>query len=147
MKYCINCGSEYEDSVTECSDCPGSALVDASAMQQRGLPRPGERDSRTFVRAGTAEDPLTAEDYVQVLEAARIPVISHAHRGGTVDALTTGIVQDWWEILVPEEHREQAEGLLARERDSLAATEDEAVAAAEEEERETEAQAPPPAML
>lgn len=147
MKYCVNCGSEYEDGVTECSDCPGSALVDATAMRQRGLPLPGERDKRTFVRAGTAEDPLTAEDFVQVLEAARIPVISHAHRGGTVDGLTTGMVQDWWEILVPEEHVAQASALLAREQASLAASEDEAVRAAEEEERETEATAPPPGML
>jgi hypothetical protein len=147
MKYCISCGSEYEDSVTECSDCPGNGLVDATVMRQRGLPLPGERDQRTFVRAGTAEDPLTAEDYVQVLEEARIPVIAHAHRGGTVDALTTGIVQDWWEILVPQEHLSQAVSLLAREQASLAASEDEAILAAEEEERETEAMAPPPAML
>lgn len=147
MKYCVNCGSEYEDSVTECSDCPGSALVDAPTMRQSGKPLPGERDERTFVRAGTAEDPLTAEAYMQVLEAARIPVIAHAHRGGTVDVLTTGIVQDWWEILVPEDELSRAVPLLSREQDALAATEDEAVAAAEEEERETEAQAPPPAML
>ena len=147
MKYCINCGSEYQDGVTECADCPGSALVDAAEMRQRGLPLPGERDRRQFVRVGTAEDPLSAEDYVQLLEEARIPVISHAHRGGTVDSLTTGLTKDWWEILVPQEHAQQAMALLERERATLAASEEEAVLAAEEEERATEAQAPPPALL
>ena len=147
MRYCVNCGSEYEDGVTQCADCPGSELVDAATMRQRGLPLPGEHDQRTFARAGTAEDPLTAQFYVQVLEAARIPVISHAHRGGTVDALTTGLVQDWWEILVPDQHVEQAMALLSREQAARAASQEEAARAAEEEEGETGARAPPPAML
>jgi hypothetical protein len=146
MRYCINCGSEYEDSVRECTDCPGSALVDAAAMRQAGVPLAGERDRRTFVRVGSAEDLLSADDYVQVLEEARIPVISRAHRGGTVDALTTGLVMDWWEILVPEEHVAQATALLARERATLEATAEEAALAAEEEELEMEsAAAAPPA--
>lgn len=147
MKYCIHCGSEYEDSVTECKDCPGSALVDAETMRQQGRPLPGERDQRKFVRVGTAEDPLTAENYVQLLEDARIPTISHAHRGGTVDGLTTGLVQDWWEILVLEQHAARAAKLLAEERAALEATTDEAARAAEEEERETESEAPPPSAL
>jgi hypothetical protein len=145
MRYCVNCGSEYQDSVRECADCPGSALVDAAAMRQRGLPLPGERDQRRFVRVGSAEDPLTAEDYVQLLETQGIPVIAHAHRGGSVDALTTGVVQDWWELLVPQEHAAQASALLSREQATLEATAEEAALAAEEEEREQEAAAAPPA--
>lgn len=145
MRYCVNCGSEYEDSVKECADCPGSTLVDEATMRQRGLPLPGEKDQRRFVRVGMAEDPLSAEDYVRVLEAEGIPVISHAHRGGTVDAITTGVVQDWWEILVPERHGAQAQARLAREKAEREATSDEAAQAAEEEERETEAGATPPA--
>jgi hypothetical protein len=147
MKYCVKCGSEYQDNVTECADCPGTALVDAEGMRQRGLPLPGQLDTREFVRVGAADDMLTADDYVQLLEDAGIPVIAHAHRGGTVDALTTGVVQDWWEVLVPREHVARATELLAREQATLAATADEAARAAEEEERETEAEAPPPAAL
>lgn len=147
MKYCVKCGSEYQDNVTECADCPGTALVSEEVMRQRGLPLPGQRDTREFVRVGTADDMLTADDYVQLLEDAHIPVIAHAHRGGTVDALTTGVVNDWWEVLVPREHAARAAELISREQAALAATAEEAALAAEEEERETEAEAPPPAAL
>lgn len=144
MKYCIECGSEYQDNATECSDCPGSQLVDAEGMRQRGLPLPHERDTREFIRVGTAEDPLTAEDYVRMLESERIPVFSRPRRAGTVDALTTGNVLPWWEILVPEEHAARATELIGREKANLQATEEEAARAAEEEELETEGTSPPP---
>jgi hypothetical protein len=139
MKYCAECGSEYQDHVTECADCPGSQLVDAETMRQRGLPLPHERDTREFIRVGTAEDPLTAEDFVRMLEAEHIPVFSRPRRAGTVDMLTTGNPLPWWEILVPEEHVARATELLAREKAQLDATADEAAQAAEEEELEGEA--------
>jgi hypothetical protein len=143
MKYCVECGSEYQDHVTECADCPGSQLVDAAEMRRRGLPLPHERDTREFVRVGTAEDPLTAEDFVRLLEAEHIPVFSRPRRGGTVDVLTTGVPHPWWEILVPEEHAQRATELLVQEKAKLDATADEAAQAAEEEERESEQSTPP----
>ena len=113
MKYCMECGSEYQDAaVTECADCPGQLLVDAATMRARGIPLPGEQDSRNFVRVATAEDPMTAEQMVGVLEDAKIPVLARPRRGGTVDLLTTGVVHPWWEILVTEEHQAQAAALL-----------------------------------
>jgi hypothetical protein len=87
---------------------------------------------------GTAEDPLTAEDFVRLLETNQIPVFSRARRAGTVDMLTTGNPQPWWEILVPEEHAARATELLAQEKENLDATSEEAAQAAEDEERETE---------
>jgi hypothetical protein len=141
MKYCVECGSEYQDHVTECADCPGSQLVDAAQMRQRGLPLPQERDTREFLRVATAEDPLTAEDYVRTLEAGNIPVFSRPRRAGTVDVLTTGNPHPWWEILVPEEHVARATELVAQEQARLEATSSEAEKAAEEEELEMEAAA------
>lgn len=143
MKYCVECGSEYQDHVTECADCPGSQLVDAAEMRRRGLPLPHERDTREFVRVGTAEDPLTSETFVRVLEAEKIPVFSRPRRGGTVDVLTTGVQRPWWEILVPEEHAARAAELLRQEKASLDSTAAEAAQAAEDEERETEQANPP----
>jgi hypothetical protein len=138
MKYCVDCGSEYQDHVTECADCSGSQLVEAAEMRRRGLPLPHERDTREFVRVGTAEDPLTSETFVRVLEAEQIPVFSRPRRGGTVDVLTTGISHPWWEILVPQEHMQRAAELLVQEKARLDASVDEASQAAEDEERETE---------
>lgn len=138
MKYCVECGSEYQDHVTECADCPGSQLVDAAEMRRRGLPLPHERDTREFVRVGTAEDPLTSEEFVRVLETEHIPVFSRPRRGGTVDVLTTGVPHPWWEILVPDEHAARATELLAQAKAKLDSTAAEAAQAAEEEERETE---------
>jgi Putative prokaryotic signal transducing protein len=147
MKYCMQCGSEYQDGVKECADCPGSMLVDAATMRQRHIPLPGEGDTRKFARAITAEDPLTAEDYVRLLEAERIPVFSRPRRSGSVDMLTTGVLEPWYEIMVGEEHLARAVQLLAQEKARLESTADEAARAAEEEERETEGTSPPPGTL
>lgn len=144
MKYCMQCGSEYQEGVAECADCPGNVLVDAEAMRQRHIPLPGEGDTRKFVRAATAEDPFTAEDYVRLLEIQQIPVFIRPRRAGSVDMLTTGALEPWWEIMVGEEFLERAVGLIAREKQNLEETSAEAALAAEEEERETESAAPSP---
>jgi hypothetical protein len=146
MKYCVNCGSEYQEHVKECADCPGSMLVDAQTMRDRGLPLPHERDTREFIRVGSAEDPLTAEDFVRLLESEQIPVFSRPRRAGTVDVLTTGNPHPWWEILVPEEHAQRATTLLEQEKARLEATADEASQAAEEEELESEQAGAPPSV-
>ncbi|WNG38733.1 DUF2007 domain-containing protein [Archangium minus] len=147
MKYCMQCGSEYQDGVKECADCPGSTLVDAETMRQRNVAPPGEGDTRKFVRAATADDPFTAEDYARLLQLERIPVFIRPRRTGTVDVLTTGTLEPWWEIMVGEEFLERATQLLAREKAELDATAEEAARAAEEEERETEGSAPPSSSL
>ncbi len=147
MKYCLQCGSEYQDGVKECADCPGSTLVDGETMRQHHVALSVEQDTQRFTRAATAEDPLTADDFVALLEKERIPVFSRPRRTGTVDVLTTGALEPWWEIMVPEEFQERAVQLLSREKSTLDATSDEAALAAEEEERETELTAPPPSAL
>ncbi len=147
MKYCLQCGSEYQDGVKECTDCPGSALVDAETVSQRHVAISHEADTRKFVRAAIAEDPLTAEDFVALLEKERIPVFCRPRRTGSVDMLTTGALEPWWEIMVGEEHLAQATQLLAQEKLQLDATSDDAARAAEEEELETEATAPPQSAL
>jgi hypothetical protein len=142
MKYCVECGSEYQDGATECVDCRGAKLVDAQTMRATGRANPGERDTRTFVRAGTAEDPLSAERYVEVLEAAGLDPLVRSRRAGSVDSLTTGIVLPWWELLVPEAQLARAVDLLREERARFEATAEEATRAAEDEERESELGAP-----
>lgn len=145
MKYCARCSSEYQEGIQECSDCPGNPpLITEAEMRQRGLPMPNELDKRVFVRAATAEDPFTAEAFVELLQEANIPVLVRAGRSGVVDKLTTGNLLPWWEILVPEDHAARAVPLLEQERVQELATTDEAVLAAEEEERETEAATAPP---
>ncbi|HEY8212040.1 MAG TPA: hypothetical protein VIG99_31375 [Myxococcaceae bacterium] len=132
MKYCTGCGSEYQDSAEKCSDCETSELVSRDEMRRRGIPLATDRDTRRFVPAGTAEDPLTQETLVQVLEAEKIPVYARARRGGSVD-LITGPSGEWWELLVPEELVGRATAILEAEKEKLKSTEDEAARAAEEE--------------
>ena len=143
MKYCMQCGSEYQDGVKECADCPGNALVDAETMRQHHVALTREQDTQKFVRAATAEDPLTADDFVALLEKERIPVFSRPRRTGTVDVLTTGALEPWWEIMVGEEFLERAVQLIAQEKRQLEETSAEAALAAEEEELETEGTVPP----
>ncbi len=140
MKYCLQCGSEYEESVKECSDCGGAEFGGTDELKSRGIPLPGERDTRKFVRAGTTEDPLSSEQLVRVLEELEIPVFARPRRGGTVDSLTSG-ASPWWEILVPEEHVVRASEVIAQERARMESGAEDAARAAEEEEAETEAAA------
>ena len=142
MKYCLQCGSEYLESAKECSDCGGTEFGGPDELKRRGIPLPGERDTRRFVRAGTAEDPLSSEQLVRVLEELDIPVFARPRRGGTVDSLTSG-ASPWWEILVPEESAAQAVEVIAQERARMESGADEATRAAEEEEAATETDAKP----
>lgn len=141
MRYCATCGTEYQDAVNECSDCGPGEMLSAAQMKERGKLLPGEVDTRRFVRAGTVEDPLTAEQVSRTLDEAGIAVFARARRASSVDTLTEGSTLPWWEILVPEELVGKAELLI---RDAVAAIEanaPEAQRAAEEEELEGEAAA------
>lgn len=132
MRYCGECGGEYVDAVTECADCGGKEMVSAEELKARGIPNPSERDTRRFVSAGNAEDPLSSEQLVRVLEEDGIPVFARPRRGGSVDALTTP-THPWWELLVPEEFVARAGELIAQEKARIEAGAEEAARAAEEE--------------
>lgn len=138
VKYCANCGSEYVEGVTECADCGGKEFLTAQQMHAEGRALPGEKDTRRFVRAGTADDPLSAETFSRALEAADIPVFARARRAGAVDTLTSGTTLPWWEILVPEESLARAEQIISEEARRIEAGASDAARAAEEEEAESE---------
>lgn len=133
MKYCMECGSEYEDDVMACADDGNTQLLSLEEMHRRGLRTIEENDTRRFVRAGIAEDPLSSERFTQLLESENIPVFARPRRAGPVDTITGGTISPWWEILVPEEHVAQATRLLAEARQQIDAEAEEAGRAAEEE--------------
>jgi predicted nucleic acid-binding Zn-ribbon protein len=138
MRYCLQCGSEYRDEIKQCTDCGSTELVHAEQMQGRSQPLPHPVDLRQqFVVAGTAEDPLSAEREVQLLQAAGIPAILRARGGGTIDNLTSPAAP-WWEILAPQESVARATELIHQDRAQLEANAEEATRAAEEEEAEQE---------
>lgn len=126
MRYCQNCDAEQPDSIARCPTCEGP-LVEATP-----------RETRRFVIAGTAEDPLTAENLAEVVDEAGIPVVVRARRRGVVEPLTTSSLHAWWEILVPEELKDRAERVIESERKQIEADAAEAARAAEEEELEGE---------
>lgn len=142
MKYCVECGSEYEDSVTQCADDGSTELVSRDEIHSRGLLTAEERDTRKFVRAGTAEDPLSSETITRTLEEQGIPVFARPRRAGTVDSITVGTVSPWWEILVPEEHLQRAVALVNQTKEQLEREAPENAAAAEAEATSTEGENP-----
>ena len=137
MKYCTGCSAEYQDTVEKCADCGGTELVGQAEMRQRGIRMPDDMDTRRFVRAATAVDPLSSEHFVSVLEAASIPVFARSRRDGPIEPAASAM--GWWEILVPEESLEKAIALIGEERGKMDASSAEAGQAAEEEEAEGEA--------
>lgn len=145
MKYCPKCVAEYRDEIATCADC-GVPLISEAELASRPELRRQEHDATTaFVQAGTADNPFEADACTAAVDAAGIPVLSRMRRGSAVDAITTGISQPWWEILVPEDQLERAQQVIAERRAELEAVEPEAAEAAEQEERLTEeAMAPKP---
>lgn len=133
MKYCTECGTEYEDDVTACADDGNTELVSLAEMHKRGLPTIEERDTRRFLRAGIAEDPLSCERFVRLLEEEKIPVFARPRRAGTVDMISASTIAPWWEIMVPEEHIDLASRTLNELRRQMDAEADEASRAAEQE--------------
>jgi hypothetical protein len=127
MRYCQSCEVEYPDLTQACPTCQGP-LIDAPP-----------RETRRFVLAGTAEDPLTAENLAEVVDQAGIPVVVRARRRGVVDPITSPALHAWWEILVPEELVERAQALVEGERAKIEADAGAAERAALEEELATEA--------
>ncbi|WP_244238264.1 DUF2007 domain-containing protein [Corallococcus terminator] len=122
-----------------CTDCPTHPpLVSSDEMRDRGLPLPHELDQHRFVKAGIAEDPVTAQIFEDVLNERRIPTIVRPGRSGVVDELTTGNLLPWWEFLVPDKDQARAAALMEQVKIQGLATADEAGRAAEEEEREGE---------
>jgi len=132
MKYCTECGTEYLDTAEKCSDCQSSELVSREEVRRRGLQLATDRDTRRFVAAGNAEDPLSQEVLVKVLEAEKIPVFARSRSAGSVAPLT-GPAREWWEILVPEDLVDRARKILDSEKEKMKATEEEAARAADEE--------------
>lgn len=142
MRYCAKCGSEYQDGVKECSDCgPGTEMLTAAEMKSRGKLLPGEVDTRRFARAGTVDDPMSADQVSRALDEAGIPVFARARRASSVDTLTSGSTLPWWEILVPEEMVARAEVLISEQLASIEHNAPEAKRQAELEELEGEAAA------
>lgn len=133
MKYCIECGSEYVDRVTECSDCGSTGFGSAEELKKRGIPNPNERDTRKFVSAGQTEDPFTVERIEQALQEAQIPIFARPRRAGSIDNITTPLPQPWWDLLVPEEHLASATEVVRRELADIEAEAPAAEAAAEQE--------------
>ncbi len=94
-------------------------------------------DTRRFTRIAQVDDPMTLDAYLQVLEAAGIPVLSLDDEG-MVGGITDGFGGRLYEVQVPEELAAKASKLLSEEQARLEAGAEEAGKAAEREEAETE---------
>jgi len=135
MRYCSRCGVECGDA-TSCPRCGGTHLVSPEEQGRHTKSPSAEQDQEKFVRVGTAEDPLTSEHLIKVIQAAHIPVLSRSHES-VMDPITSP-GGPWWEIMVPEELAGKASELVERERSRMAAAVEDAERAAEEEEAESE---------
>jgi len=135
MRYCSRCGAKCGDA-TSCPRCGGTHLVRPEEQGRHAKSPSAEQDQEKFVRVGTAEDPLTSEHLIKVIQAAHIPVLSRSHES-VMDPITSP-GGPWWEIMVPEELAGKASELVERERSRMAAAVEDAERAAEEEEAESE---------
>ena len=87
---------------------------------------------RTFTVATSVQDPLTAERLVEVLQDAKLDAFSRAG-GAASSAAFASASPAFWDILVPTEGLEQAQGLIKSELDLIERDGEANAKAAEEE--------------
>lgn len=136
MKHCPKCLSEYRETATECSDCPGQLLTKGPPPKPPATPQ-SHQDTRRFVPVATTENPLEAEQFEAALAAKSIASFVRSRKSSSVDMLTVP-APPWWEVLVAEDEQVRAKALLEELSAELRRNQDEAIRAAEEEEAETE---------
>lgn len=86
----------------------------------------------TFSVATSVQDPLTAERLVELLQEAKLDAFSRAG-GAASSAAFASATPAFWDILVPTEGLEQAQGLIAKELQELERDGEANAKAAEEE--------------
>ena len=138
MRVCAKCGAEDEDRIKVCAKCGSTQLVTPEAHRKANAAGFSEElDTRKFVSAAVAEDPLSSERFQRLLEAAQIPVFARPRTRTGIDGITADSFSTYWELLVPEEHFDRANELLGKERALMETTAEENARAAEQEEAET----------
>src|SRR5947209_6526364 len=95
MAECPACGVVLRDAARICGAC--GAVVGSNV----GATLKDDADTRKFVRAGEADDPLTADELVEIIEQAGIPVMARARRGGVVEPISSPSLHGWFDLLVP----------------------------------------------
>ena len=138
MRMCAKCGAENDDREKVCAQCGGASLISPEAHRKAAAAGFSEEvDTRKFVSAGLAEDPLTSQRFQRVLQAAKIQLFARPRTRTGIDGITADSFSTYWEMLVPEEQAERARALLSKERALIESSADENARAAEEEEAET----------
>ena len=138
MRYCPTCLEEYEDGVAACAECKDALVTEEELAQRPGFRRVGEEDPRDFVTVGAAEDPFEADAFTAAIDEVGIPVMARMRHAGSVDSITESTNRSWWEILVPTDQRAKAAEVMAKRKEELDASAEDAGKAAEEEERQSE---------
>ncbi len=72
---------------------------------------PTSLDSESLVSLATAEDPITAERWADLLRRDGLHVALQSHGVGAVDLLTQG-TGAWWELRVPQSELDRARSAL-----------------------------------
>lgn len=77
-------------------------------------------DSESLIPLTTAEDPITAQRWVELLRRGGIHVALQSHGTGPVDLLTQGTAA-WWELRVPQSELDRARAALEADEAALPA--------------------------
>lgn len=132
MKYCRQCGSEYENAAIACSECGKAGWLTAEEWSAQNA-RVHAWDERRLVSAGVANDFLSMSRLRFILEEAGIPVFPKARHQNAVNALTGGGPSPSWEMWVFENTFVRASELIREELVKLDASAAENALAAEAE--------------
>jgi hypothetical protein len=108
MPFCPQCGYEYRDGFSVCSDC-GIELV-----EQKPEPKLKHHNERSVV-VFKAIDDVQAMTMKAVLESAGIPVAEIADRSGVMDGLNVALSDEIYSRLVTIESRAEEATKLIQE--------------------------------
>ena len=116
MKYCPNCETEYLDTIEECADCK-ARLIGEEALKK--LLEEREREAReVFVKIATVENKFEADVLTNTLKKECIPVMVRSFHDTAYDGIYIP-QKGWGIILVPAEHKDKAEEIIAAVKDTI----------------------------
>ncbi len=112
VKYCLQCGAEYEEVITICADCKEGLVEEEVYRRKMEEERKFQDDARYLVKVFTLKDRFEADMIRDALENEGIPVLIRNFTDTAYDGIYIP-QKGWGEVRVPEGAQERALAIIS----------------------------------